>query len=54
MVLKVGPCAAEHYESRQVWEEAAVSSNLWVPQVFLSGAMWQRKARGGIDSRCTA
>jgi len=53
MVLKIGPCAAEHYESRQVWEEAAVSSNLWVPQVFLIRAMLQRKARGEIDSGCT-
>jgi len=44
VVLKVGSCAAEHYEPRQVREEAAVNSIFWVPQVYLAGAGWLRQA----------
>jgi len=29
--LKAGSYAAEHYEPRQVREEAAVSGSFWVP-----------------------
>ena len=43
-MLKAGSCAAEHYESRQVREEAAVNSIFWVPQVYLAGAGWLRQA----------
>jgi hypothetical protein len=42
VVLKAGSCAAEHYEPRQVREEAAVNSYFWVPQVYLVGAGWLR------------
>jgi len=43
-VLTVRPCAAEHYEPRQVRKEAAVSSQFWVPQVILVGVANQGKA----------
>ncbi len=46
VVLKIGPCAAESYEPRQVRKEAAVSSRFWVPQDLLVGAVRQRKAIG--------
>ena len=36
----VGSCAAESYEPRQVREEAAVSSHLWVLQGYLAGVGW--------------
>ena len=38
VVLKVGSCAAQCYEPRQVREEAAVSKFLRVPQGHLAGA----------------
>ena len=44
VVLKIGPCAAESYEPREVRKEAAVSSRFWVPQDLLVGAVRQRKA----------
>jgi len=37
---KVGSCAAEAREPRQVREEATVSGNFWVPQGCLAGAGW--------------
>ncbi len=36
--LKVGSCAAEHYEPRQVRKEAAVNSLFRVPQGCLARA----------------
>ena len=35
MALRIGSCAAEHYEARQVRKEAAVSSQFRVPRVLL-------------------
>ena len=45
MVLKIGSRAAEFYEPRQIREEAAVNSNLWVPRERLIGATWRGQAR---------
>ena len=44
--MKTGSGATEHYEPREVRKEAAVNSQLWVPQVTLVRASWWRKARG--------
>jgi len=41
--MNAGSCAAEHYELRQVREEAAVNSSFWVPQVNLVGACGRDK-----------
>jgi len=38
--LKIGSCAAEGYESRQVRKEAAVNSDFRVPQGCLIRAGW--------------
>ena len=35
--MSTGSCAAEHYEPRQIREEAAVNRSFWVPQVHLVG-----------------
>ena len=44
--MNAGSCAAEHYEPRQVREEAAVNSSFWVPQVHLVGACGRDKPLG--------
>jgi len=46
--MNTGSCAAEHYEPRQIREEAAVNSSFWVPQVYLVGAGGRDKP-GGVD-----
>jgi homospermidine synthase len=42
--MKIGSCAAEAYEPRQVRKEAAVSRYFRVPQGYLVGASWLRKS----------
>ena len=44
--MSTGSCAAEHYEPRQIREEAAVNSSFWVPQVYLVGACGRDKPVG--------
>ena len=46
--MNTGSCAAEHYEPRQIREEAAVNGGFWVPQVCLVGAAGRDKL-GGVD-----
>ena len=48
--MKAGSCAAEIHEPRQVRKEAAVSGPLWVPQGFLTGASWPRKAGSDVST----
>jgi hypothetical protein len=44
VALKAGSCTAEHYEPRQVREEAAVNSSFWVLQGYLVGVGWLEQA----------
>jgi len=51
--MKIGPCAAESYEPREVRKEAAVSSRFWVPQDLLVRAVRLSEATSRVDGRCT-